>query len=351
MPFFSLATQQPSLKLGMSAAFSGPSAKLGVQLEQGASAFFSEINASGGVNGRLIELLTRDDQYEPHLTVINTRYLVSTARVDALFSFVGTPTSNAIQPIIDSHQIPFITPFTGAEFLRGKANVFNLRASYYDEAKVQIDYLVKQLNVKKIAFLIQADEFGLSVQNGLEKAMQPYAIKPVEIARFKRNTQDIKEALKRLKVSEAEAVCLVGTYEPLAHFINLAAQQNFTPQFTSVSFVSSDELFSRIKQHSRILVTEVMPTVKGCTEEWCKRFLQTMTKAGILNPTRVHLEGYANAYIFYNAAKNCKDLTKECLLTELKRNKEKLDSATRNYIEVKEEIDGNTVFLNHFEYF
>ncbi|MFY8352939.1 ABC transporter substrate-binding protein [Pseudoalteromonas sp. SSM20] len=336
--------------MGMSAAFSGPSAQLGVQLEQGARVFFDEVNASGGVNGRLIELLSRDDQYEPHLTVINTRYFINTAKVDALFSYVGTPTSNAIQPIIDTHNIPYLTPFTGADLLRHKAHIFNLRASYNDEAKVQIDYLVKHMGFKKIAFLIQADEFGLSVQNGLEKAMQPYALKPVEIARFKRNTQDIEEALKRLKGSGAEAICLVGTYKPLAHFINLAARQNYNPQFTSVSFVSSEELFSRIKQPSRILVTEVMPTANGCSEEWCKRFLSLMEKAGVDKPSRVHLEGYANAYLFYNAAKGCNKLTNDCLLLGLNKAKEKLDKAKRNYVELSEKVKGNTVFLNHFTY-
>jgi ABC-type branched-subunit amino acid transport system substrate-binding protein len=334
----------------MSAAFSGPSAELGVQLEQGARVFFNQVNSSGGINGRLVELLIRDDQYEPHLTVINTRHFINTDQVDALFSYVGTPTSNAIQPIIDAHKIPYITPFTGAELLRNKSHIFNLRASYNDEAKVQIDYLVQQKGITKIAFLIQADEFGLSVQNGLEKAMQPYALKPLEIARFKRNTQDIKEALKRLKASGAEAICLVGTYEPLAHFINLAAKQEFTPQFTSVSFVSSEQLFSRIKQPSDVLVTEVMPTANRCEEGWCKRFLKMMKSAKIAQPTRVHLEGYANAYVFYKAAKSCINLTSECLLNALKAEKVKLDKAKRNYVDVTEKVKNNTVFLNHFKY-
>lgn len=180
--------------------------------------------------------------------------------------------------------------------------------------------------------------------------MQPYALKPVEVARFKRNTQDIKDALKRLKASGAEAICLVGTYKPLAHFINLAAQQNYNPQFTSVSFVSSEELFSRIAQPSRILVTEVMPTANGCLEEWCKRFISLMKKAGVDKPSRVHLEGYANAYLFYNAAKGCGKLTNDCLLLELKKAKEKLDKAKRNYVELSEKVKGNTVFLNHFTY-
>jgi len=96
----------------MSAAFSGPSAELGVQLEQSARVFFNQVNSSGGINGRLVELLIRDDQYEPHLTVINTRHFINTDQVDALSSYVGTPTSNAIQPIIDAHKIPYIDTMT-----------------------------------------------------------------------------------------------------------------------------------------------------------------------------------------------------------------------------------------------
>ena len=350
IPLVVFATQQPPIKLGMSAALSGPSAELGVQLKQGADAYFKQVNANGGVNGRKIELLALDDQYEPHLTVNNTRHLINNAKVDALFSYVGTPTSSAIQPIIDSHQIPFITPFTGADLLRHKDHIFNLRASYNDEAKVQIDYLVKQKGLTKIAFLIQADEFGLSLQNALTKAMLPYSLKPKAIARFKRNSQDIERALEKLKQSGAQAICLVGTYKPLAHFINLADQQNFKPYFTSVSFVSSNELFARIKQPSKVLVTEVMPKVDGCKQNWCKRFLQSMKQANITKPTRVHLEGYANAFVFYNAAKACMPLSNECLLQKLQVIKMQLDKSKKNYVELSERVKNNTVFLNHFTF-
>lgn len=350
IPLVVFATQQPPIKLGMSAALSGPSAELGVQLKQGADAYFEQVNANGGVNGRKIELLALDDQYEPHLTVNNTRHLINNAKVDVLFSYVGTPTSSAIQPIIDSHQIPFITPFTGADLLRHKDHIFNLRASYNDEAKVQIDYLVKQKGLTKIAFLIQADEFGLSLQNALTKAMLPYSLKPKAIARFKRNSQDIERALEKLKKSGAQAICLVGTYKPLAHFINLADQQGFKPYYTSVSFVSSNELFARIKQPSKVLVTEVTPRVDGCYEEWCKRFKKTMESVNIHDPTRVHLEGFANAYVFYKAAEACTPFSRQCLLKQLNIVKQALDKRKRNYVEFAEKVKNNTVFLNHFTF-
>ena len=75
-----------------------------------------------------------------------------------------------------------------------------------------------------------------------------------------------------------------------------------------------------------------------------------MKSAEIAHPTRVHLEGYANAYVFYKAAKSCINLTSECLLNALKAEKVKLDKAKRNYVDVTEKVKNNTVFLNHFKY-
>ena len=81
--------------IGQSAAFSGPAAQLGIQMRDGAKLWFDHVNAQGGIHGRMIELKTRDDQYESKLAAENTRKLIHDDRVFALFGYVGTPTSQA----------------------------------------------------------------------------------------------------------------------------------------------------------------------------------------------------------------------------------------------------------------
>lgn len=81
--------------LGQSVALTGPAAELGIQMRNGARAYFDHVNASGGVHGRRIELITLDDGYEPARTVPNPRRLIEEDRVFALFGHVGTPTSAA----------------------------------------------------------------------------------------------------------------------------------------------------------------------------------------------------------------------------------------------------------------
>src|SRR6202162_106591 len=82
-----------SILLGQSAAFSGPAAQLGIQMNLGTKAYFDHVNAQGGVYGRKIELKTRDDRYEANLCVENTKKFIDEDKVFALISYVGTPTT------------------------------------------------------------------------------------------------------------------------------------------------------------------------------------------------------------------------------------------------------------------
>jgi len=310
------------IKLGMSNALTGPTKKLGQDLKLGSSAYFKRLNQNGGVNGKQVELVSLDDGYEPRNTVGNTRKLIETEQVFALFGYVGTPTSYAILPILKKSGIPYLMPFTGADFLRKPVlnNIFNLRASYYQEAQAQIDYLVNKLSFKNIALVIQADEFGLVAQRAITAILTQHGLKPTVTTRFKRNSSDIGKALIQLKQKPVDAVIFVGTYQPFSHLINLAYQQEFKPLFTSLSFIASQNVYDRLDQPSKVMISEVMPDPKQCQWQLCHWFISDMEEIGIKKINRVQLEGYLNAFVFSQAAMNCPvTLTQQCLLKELEK--------------------------------
>src|SRR2546423_3664195 len=95
-----------TILLGQSAAFSGPAAQLGIQMNVGTKAYLDYVNAHGGVHGRKIEIKTRDDRYEANLCVDATRGLIEEDKVFALISYVGTPTTAAALPIITNAKVP-----------------------------------------------------------------------------------------------------------------------------------------------------------------------------------------------------------------------------------------------------
>ena len=134
-----------AILFGQAAALEGPSAALGQRMRQGIVAAFTEINARGGVHGRKLQLVSRDDGYDPDRSVAQTLHLIDDDKVFALIGAVGTPTAMATIPITSARNVPFIGPFSGAEFLRDLelANVVNIRASYGAEAEAWIKHLTE----------------------------------------------------------------------------------------------------------------------------------------------------------------------------------------------------------------
>src|SRR5258708_14021302 len=102
------AKAQETVKLGLVAAMSGQSAKAGEAIVRGLSLAAEEINARGGLLGKKVELLVRDDESNPAKGVIAARELAQREKVAALFGGPDTPASLAIVPFANSAKVPFM---------------------------------------------------------------------------------------------------------------------------------------------------------------------------------------------------------------------------------------------------
>jgi branched-chain amino acid transport system substrate-binding protein len=247
---------------GQVAALNGPAQALGQGMREGILAAFEEANRAGGVNGRKLELKSIDDGYEPEKTIVATNNAIKEDKVFALVGAVGTPTSKAGQPIATAAKVPFIGPFTGAEFLRNPFNryIVNIRSSYFQETESWIEHLTNDLGITRIAILYQDDAFGLAGLAGVKKAMAKRDMSLVAEGTFKRNTTAVKSAMLEIMKGQPQAVVTVGPYKPIAEFIKLARQLRFDPMFVAISFVGSDSLAQELgNQGSGVVVSQVVP--------------------------------------------------------------------------------------------
>jgi branched-chain amino acid transport system substrate-binding protein len=247
---------------GQVAALNGPAKALGQGMREGILAAFDEANRAGGVNGRTLALKSVDDGYEPEQTIVAIKKLIGEDKVFALVGAVGTPTSKAGQPIATAAKVPFIGPFTGAEFLRDPYNryVVNIRSSYFQETEAWIEHLTKDLGIKKIAILYQDDAFGLAGLQGVNKALAKRHMSLVASGSFKRNTTAIKSALLDIMKGDPQAVVTVGPYKPVAAFIKLARQLKMDAVFVAISFVGSDSLAEELgSQGTGVIISQVVP--------------------------------------------------------------------------------------------
>src|SRR6202166_3652148 len=296
-----------TIVFGQVAALSGPAQDLGQGMRQGILAAFEDANRSGGVLGRTLALKSRDDGYEPEKTVEATKASLDEDKVFALIGAVGTPTSKAGQPIATAAKVPFIGPFTGAEFLRTPYNryVVNVRSSYFQETEAWVEHLTKDLGVTKIAILYQDDAFGLAGLQGVKKAMAKRNMSLVASGTFKRNTTAVKAALLDIMKGEPEAVVTVGPYKPIAQFIKLARTQKMDAVFVAISFVGSDSLAEELgNQGAGVVISQVVPF------PWDKSLpLVVSYRAAIaaVNPNSkpgfVSLEGYLVGRLIVEALK------------------------------------------------
>ena len=250
-----------TILIGQSAALSGPAEQLGKEMKSGAEAYFDVVNKSGGVNGRKIKLVSVDDGYEPDKAAANTRKLIETDKVLALFGYVGTPTSNAALPIFTAAKIPFVGAFTGAQSLREPFNryIFNVRASYFDETEQIVAHLVQQ-GITKIAVFYQNDAYGKAGLAGVERAMKKRTLEIAETATVERNTTDVSAAVSKLAKSGTSAVIMISAYKSCAAFIRAMKLAGGFQQFWNVSFVGSKALSNELGDEGRgVQISQVVP--------------------------------------------------------------------------------------------
>lgn len=288
------------IRVGMCAPLSGPASALGLRLKAGAQVCFDKVNAAGGIHGRRIAFLVRDDQYDPGKTVVQAARLVNGDQVFAMFGCVGTPTASKILPQLVSAEVPFFGPFTGAEFLRTpfRKTVFNVRASYFAETERLVEHLAGTLRCKRIGLFVQGDAFGYAGESGVLRALQKRGLALAGKGTFTRNTLAVDEGLATLLEAKPEAVVMVGTYAPLACFVKKAAARGWNPAFATISFVGAEALAQALgPQAPEVLVSEVMPNPYESTLPLVKEYRKDMEAAGE-KVDYTSLEGYVNARIF-----------------------------------------------------
>ncbi|MFP4084620.1 MAG: ABC transporter substrate-binding protein [Desulfonatronovibrio sp.] len=248
--------------IGSSLALTGHASFLGTQTLKGAQSYINHINEQGGVHGRKIEMIAYDDGYDPPQCLANTQELIIDDQVFCLFSYVGTPTTVKVLPLISDAEIPLVGIFSGANDFREpfRPNIINVRASYYEETREAVKYFVEELNLEKIAVFYQYDAYGFDGLKGTELALKNYDLTPVARGSYTRGTLEIEEGLENIIHSGAEAVVMVGTYDACAKFIRTARERGFNPVFHNVSFVGSEELARILGPDGEgVIITQVVP--------------------------------------------------------------------------------------------
>jgi branched-chain amino acid transport system substrate-binding protein len=169
------------IKIGNTMPYSGPASAYGT-IGKAEAAFFNRLNEQGGVNGRKINFISRDDGYSPPKTVEQVRQLVEQDQVLLMFNILGTPPNTAVQGYLNDNKVPQLFVATGADKWNDPKNhpwTMGWQPSYRIEARIYGRYILKNMPNAKVAVLYQNDDFGKDYLTGVREGLGDKADKMI----------------------------------------------------------------------------------------------------------------------------------------------------------------------------
>jgi ABC-type branched-subunit amino acid transport system substrate-binding protein len=287
------------LVIGQTSGFTGPVASGVKENTDGAKLYIDHINASGGVNGQRVELVSLDDKFDPKLAADNAKKLIVERNVIALFMNRGTPHTEAIKPLLDEYKVPLVAPSTGAMILHKPVNpwIFNVRATYQREAEKAVTHLAT-IGLTRIALVHVDDSFGADCAIGAQKGYEKAKIKPVFIDKFDRAKPDFTGIAQQAFKSEAQAIFLIGSAGAVSDGTKAIRAAGSRAQIVTVSNNASGGFIKQMGEFARgTIVTQIFPYERSLSAPIVKEANDLAKAKGLAEVTPAMLEGYAGAKV------------------------------------------------------
>lgn len=309
-----------TITLGQSTSLTGPLGDLGQEVLKGAKVFFDETNARGGVNGRSIKLISKDDAYDSQKTLDNVAAFITEDSTLALFGTFGTPNNEALIPVAQKAGLPVLMPYTGAPSIRAKTlkGVFNLRASYGDEMQRLVQHLAT-VGITRIAVVYQNNSFGKEALAAATQSLEQRKLKPLLTVPVENDASDAAAAATKAVGAEPEAVLLALAGKPSIEVIKQIAQRRKGLQMYALSVVATPANLKALGSNGTgVAISQVVPFPANGQVLAVREYQQSMAAAGHTELSHLSLEGYLNAKVTVEALRRAgRNLNRAALVAAL----------------------------------
>lgn len=267
------------------APLTGVLASTGQQMVLGGKIYFDWVNAQGGIHGAKIKHTVVDDGYKVDETVRLTREALTNPEVIALFGFAGTANVSKLlaDGVLDVGGAPLVAPYTGGEALRSPFNpyIFHVRAGYTDETEHMV-HQATTLGMTRIAVMYQNDAFGKAGLAGVETALAKRNMKMLVAASYERNTDDVQDAVQKIKLAEPQATIMISVNRSTAAFAKQYRAAGGGGQLYNISVVDPAELvkLAGAKAVHGLGISQVVPFPFGASKPAVREYQTLMKKYG-----------------------------------------------------------------------
>lgn len=324
-----------SITIGGTFPLTGVAAPGYSEIPTGAKAYFDWVNANGGVNGRTIQFVVKDDGYDPTKTSSLTNELVLQDEVFATVGSLGTPTHSAVVDFLNDEEVPDLFVSSGSlqwgDDPEARPMTFGWQPDYEIEGKIIGQYVAEEMPDAKVGLFLQDDDFGEDAEKGARQFLDDQI---VDVQRYTSGNTDVGPQIAGLQAAKPDIVLAFTTpsYTALAQLVSL--KLGFKPQWY-VSNVGSDPALvgALLEQFSEgavqgsaaaldgVMSSEYIPGVDAPDDPWVQLWQQVWDEHGAEGElTNYRIYGMSWAYTFVQALQAAgEDLTREGLVDALEQ--------------------------------
>lgn len=281
------------IKIGYSGALTGPVAFLGLDIRRGAEMAIDAVNAKGGVGGKKLVLVVRDDEHNPVKTVANHRELVEREKVVAILGTTNSASMLATAPIInDELKVPVICPATDATNItenkawEEKRDNYIFRIGMYGrgQANFLINSLVEKFGYKKVALLTWTAGWGVTGRGELNRRLGELGLKAATDETYDTADTDMTPQILKIKGSGAQVIVNYGLVRENSFVTRTKEKLKDTTPYASAWGIAAPAFWNAAGASAEGVLTSTTITIDGpqsperkaVLDEYSKRFNKTM---------------------------------------------------------------------------
>jgi branched-chain amino acid transport system substrate-binding protein len=302
-----------TILIGQTVGLTGTVAGPVKEMNEGAQAYFDQVNKQGGVHGRKIEFRILDDKFDPKLTYSNAERLIKKDHVFTLFLGRGTPHTQGILPLLEENKVPLLAPSTGAAIFHQPVNrwLFNIRVKYQDEIVKAVEHFTT-IGISNIGLLHVDDAFGEDGLEGFNKAMAARKLTPAIITKFARVKPDYAATAANIIKANPSALIIVSSAKNTIEVIKAIRAQGGQMQIMTQSNNSSTAFVKELgPAGTGVIVTQITPAPHLLTTKLGQEF-KAAAKVSGATVSYPAIEGFVNAKVLVEGLRRAgRHLTRE----------------------------------------
>ncbi|PSL38339.1 amino acid/amide ABC transporter substrate-binding protein (HAAT family) [Labedella gwakjiensis] len=303
-----------TIKLGSFTPLTGPVADPGTSGLAGLQYAIDTANADGGIDGRQIELVVEDDQYDASVALQAARRLNESDEVFAFTGGIGTPNFVGVLPYIKQNAIPAVGPYAPSNQVGVMENpdVFMIWPNFVDEFDVAVSWMMENEPVESASLVQQVGDVGDDALAGIEKALDGTGVELSTIQTVEPTTTDFSAIAQALRNADSEMVMFIAGPVVVGQVIQAMHQIGYEPRLLGQSDMTDESWLSEFGDEGEgmIVATKVAPF--GSDDPLVQQFVDDWTADNGEAPTMWNAAGYTQGLVTIEALKTAPALTRDC---------------------------------------